>query len=137
MMTLAPGLPGHGFRGGLFIAAGLLMLIRPPRAQIPRLPAALAMGCLLLAGMAFLPAAWFSIPAWRGNLAEAGMNLGGLVTAQPRQTLEAWCGIAVCLVVMLYLNGHRTQRMHRCLITAASMDLWSAYTIASEARTLM
>ena len=29
------------------------------------------------------------------------------------------------------------QRMHRCLTTTASMDLWSAYTVASEASTLM
>jgi O-antigen ligase len=106
-MILAPAEPWHGWRGVLLIIAGLTISILPPRVKIPRLPVMLAAGFLLLAALVFLPAGWFPVPEWRKLLLEHGLSLSDTVTAHPRQTAECLSGIAVCLIVMLYLQGHR------------------------------
>jgi O-antigen ligase len=107
LMTVAPGMPWHGWRGVLLIAIGLVMLAQPPRVQIPRLQMILAAAFLLLACMVFLPAAWFPVPSWRAPLSANGVSLGGLVTAHPLQTLECLSGFATGLIAMMYLTGHR------------------------------
>jgi O-antigen ligase len=106
-MMLAPAAPWHGWRGILLIVAGLAIVLLPPRVGIPRLSIVLATVFALLACMVFLPANWFPVPGWRELLPSHGLSPAPTVTAHPLQTAECMAGIVICLIVMLYLTGHR------------------------------
>lgn len=107
-MMLAPAAPWHGWRGGLLVIAGIMMVLVPPQFTVRRSWVALAALFLLFSVSALLPAAWFHTPAWRQTLLAAGAGLSGSVTAHALQTLEGFGALAVTLVTMLYLTGHRT-----------------------------
>lgn len=105
--TLLVGGPWAGFHGLMLGGAGLLMALFPPVVAVPRVWWWLA-GGFVLAGMApFLPAAWFALPAWRGQLAAAGVATGSLVTLQPWQAAEMLGLFGLTLVTGLWLAGHR------------------------------
>ncbi len=105
--TLLVGGPWAGFHALMLGGAGLLMALFPPVVALPRAWWLLAAG-FVVAGMApFLPAAWFFVPEWRGQLAAAGVKTGSLVTLQPLQAAEMLGVFGVTLVSGLWLAGHR------------------------------
>lgn len=100
----APWGAAHGL---MFSAAGLLMVIFPPAARLPRgwwLCAAAA--ALAMLGV-FLPSAWFGHSPWRATLETLGVETGSLVAVQPAAALELTLAFWMTLSVALWLLGHR------------------------------
>ena len=120
--TVLVGGPWAGFHGILLGGAGLLMALFPPRVALPRRWWWLA-GCFVVAGAApLLPATWFPMPEWRGQLAAAGVAIGSQITLQPQQTVEMLGLFAFTLLAGLWLAGHRA--------SAAQLRVWSlAFTL--------
>lgn len=116
------GGPWAGYHGLMLGGAGLLMAIGRPVVGLPRLWWLLA-GVFVVAGWAvFLPAGWFSMPAWRGQLAALGAPVGSLVTMQPQQSAETLGLFALMLLTGLWLAGQRA--------TALQLRCWSlAFTL--------
>ena len=66
---------------GLF---AILLFVRPPNRSLGPFLNTLACLFLLLGATAFLPANWFSLPAWRVALTnDFGIPLGGMLSPQP------------------------------------------------------
>jgi hypothetical protein len=99
--------PWAGFLAILLGCVGMLMLLFPPASALPRSWWILAALFVVLGCGAFLPAAWFGIPEWRGKLESIGVNTGSLVAIQARQAAEAFALFAITLVTGLWLAGHR------------------------------
>jgi hypothetical protein len=99
--------PWAGYHGLLLGGAGILMLLRPPAASLPRLWWILAGFCLVAGLAAFLPAGWFAMPEWRSQLAALGVETGSLVAIQFRQAAEAFALFAITLFTGMWLAGHR------------------------------
>ncbi|MEP7014569.1 MAG: O-antigen ligase family protein [Verrucomicrobiota bacterium] len=82
---------------------GLLLLARPPRASL-----GLATNCVLiclvgLAAVAFLPADWFFLPAWRGAVVN-DLNIVLPSTVTPQPWLTAGCLISLIAgVIWVYV----------------------------------
>ena len=107
LLTAAPAFSWHGWRGILILIAGLTMVFRPPVFRLPWIYPVLATATLLLSCLVFLPAGWIHQPAWRPLLEAAGLPLSPYVTIQPASTLESLSLFCLCLVIQLYLLGHR------------------------------
>ncbi len=76
---------------GIVLAGfGLLLLARPPRLSLGAALNVIALLFFALAAMAFLPAEWFHVPAWRIALTkDFGVQLPGTVSVQPWLTLDS------------------------------------------------
>lgn len=124
--------PWDASHGMLFTAAGVLMIARRPTARLPRAWWLLAAGFLLFGALAFLPASWFGIPAWRGNLAALGVATGTRQAIQGQQAAETLALFGIVTLVGLWLAGHRATaaslRLH-CLLFVLGV---AAYAIAAR-----
>ncbi|MEI6655663.1 MAG: O-antigen ligase family protein, partial [Verrucomicrobiota bacterium] len=107
VMTLFVAGPWAGFHAVLLGCTGLLILLRPPVAGVPRLWWMLAAAFVLGGAAAFLPAAWFHQPEWRQQLAALGVEPGTQVVIQARQAAETFGGFGIMLLTGLWLAGHR------------------------------
>ena len=74
----------------MLLALGGVLVARPPR-ESPGRGVNLVLGALLLLALtAFLPARWFSVPAWRTAMGEDfGVALPGTLSPQPWLTAES------------------------------------------------
>lgn len=133
--------PWAGFHGVLFGLAGLLILLRPPTATLPRSWWLLAAAFALFGSAAFLPAAWFGIPDWRRGLENLGLNTGPLVVIQSQMAAEEWARLVAMLLVGLWLAGHRAspETLRRCALaftlavaTYAVIARWSNLDAATS-----
>ena len=90
---LAPALAGGaaGWAEAILLGLlGLLLLVSPPRYSLGRKINLLCGALLAIALLAFLPAAWFGLPAWRLHGAVAvSLPLPATLTPQPWLTGEA------------------------------------------------
>ena len=102
-----PGGPDQAVHGILFTAAGILMLVFPPRVQVPWLLYAVAGLFLALASLSFLPRDWIGVPGWRLAVEGIGLDTGTMVTPHPAQAAQVLAGAAVTLAFGLYAIGHR------------------------------
>jgi hypothetical protein len=99
--------PWAGRRALMIAGVALLMWWHPPVVSLPRLWWALAGFFLIAAAGAFLPAAWFEMPDWRGRLDELGIQTDAMVVIQSRHAAE-WLGLfAIMLIAGLWFAGHR------------------------------
>ncbi len=94
---------------------GLLLLVRPPRASLGLLTNCVLVALVALAGIAFLPADWFFVPAWRhAVLNDFDIHLPPTLGPQP--WLTAGClvslvaGVAWLYVVSTQEIGLRSAR---------------------------
>lgn len=108
------------FAGALFVAgpfvafhalflgcAGLLMVLFPPSVALPRVWWILA-GVFVVAGCAqFLPAAWFTQPAWRATFESLGLVTGKQVVIQVQHAVETFTLFVAMLFTGLWLAGQR------------------------------
>src|SRR6476661_8848067 len=87
LVALGAFLGGSTHRWSQAIVIGLfaiLLFVRPPHRSLGPFLNTLACLFLLLGATAFLPANWFSLPAWRVALTNGfGIPLGGMVSPQP------------------------------------------------------
>ena len=115
-----------GFHGVLLACAGMLMWFRVPIVSVPRAWWILG-GVFVLAGSAaFLPAGWFMMPGWRGELEALGVSTGPMVAIQSLQAAEGAMMFAVMLFTGLWLAGHRP--------TPSQLRLWAmAFTLGVAA----
>ncbi len=83
---------------------GLLLLARPPRFSLGPTLNLLALLFLALAAVAFLPAAWFHVPAWRVALTnDFGLALPPTLSVQPWLTLESCVTLLAGLTWIYYV----------------------------------
>lgn len=105
--TLLVGGPWGGYHAVLLAGAALLMFFFPPIVGLPRIWWVLAGLVVILSMGAFLPAAWFPAPEWRGKLVALGLDAGSQVVLQPRHAAEALFLWVVTLLTGMWLAGHR------------------------------
>ncbi len=88
---------------GIVLAAfGALLLARPPRISLGPALNTLALLFLALAAIAFLPARWFHLPAWRVALTnDFGLALPATLSVQPWLTLDS-CATLVAGLAWIY-----------------------------------
>lgn len=88
---------------GIVVAClGLYLCISPPRHSLGWPFNAVCTGFLLCALLSFLPATWFSTPAWRNSITHLGISLSRTVTPQPWLTAECFISL-LAAVSWLYL----------------------------------
>jgi len=102
---LAPAL-GGGLKpwaqGILLILMAILICLHPPRRSLGRIFNLILLCILLLALLAFLPAAWFSTPAWRDSFEkDFGVALPAILSPQPWLTAES-CVLLLAGILWLY-----------------------------------
>ena len=74
---------------------GLYLLVRPPRASLGPATNCIFVALICLAAIAFLPARWFFLPAWRSAIVnDFGIPLPSTLTPQPWMT-------AGCLISLI------------------------------------
>lgn len=100
----AGGATQRAAQAGVFAAMGVALLL-PARRAPSRGFLVLAVALLALAGVGFLPQAWFAASAWRGALASLGVALPGTLSPQPARTLDALALLAVGLVWAAWLSA--------------------------------
>ena len=114
---------------------GLLWVLRPPSQGVPGWMLILAAGWLGLAAAAFLPAAFFSEPAWRqGFVGEFPGVLPGTRSPQPWMTWEDWGLMAAGLGWAWQCFGRRASAEHRYVLLQLFVGGMSLSAIAALGR---
>lgn len=82
---------------GIFsLMVGLWALLAAPRLRLSRWVAVPLIGMVALPLLAFLPASWFAIPAWRSTIeADFGILTASTLSPQPGITFECWLLLVV------------------------------------------
>jgi hypothetical protein len=74
--------------GIIAVLLGLYLLVRPPRASLGPATNCIFVALICLAAIAFLPARWFFLPAWRSALInDFAISLPVTITPQPWMTV--------------------------------------------------
>ncbi len=124
---LAAG-PPQGSLGVFLVAAGGVLTFVPPRVRLGW-PLWAAVGGLFVCGsLAFLPAGWSSLPAWRVALAAApAIHLPSTITPMPWET-SFWLEVlgASCLTA-LYLLSHPIRSKTALGVAAAAVVVCGVY----------
>ena len=93
LMLLAPFLGGstRPWSEGIVLAGlGIVIAVCPPRSFGSRALGAVLLGLFALSAFAFLPAAWFGLPAWRLELTgRLGLQLPPTLSPQPWISLDS------------------------------------------------
>lgn len=115
----------------LILMAGTILLAPPESCHGWRFGALVGLA-LASACIAFLPASWFTLPAWRATVAgEIGIALPTTVSPQPWLSADAVCLFAAGLAWLYYLTSRRWTGLERrriCHILAAvSITLGACY----------
>lgn len=99
----------------LLAAAGLVLLLAPPRRALPGPVLGLAGAFALLPLAAFLPASWAgTLPEWRQALMETwSMPLPHTLSGQPWVSLEAWLVLLCGLTWLLGCMGQGFDEVER------------------------
>ncbi len=88
------------------LLVGLGFLLLPPRHRLPAFVYLPAVLLVLWPLTAFLPAAWFAMPAWRQILTrDLGLSLPGTIAPQPWLTIESWLLLALGLSWLVYATS--------------------------------
>ena len=107
----AAGLWSHAV---VFAAAGLLLLVAPPRRSLGLWANLICLLLLALAASAWLPADWFARPFWRSAMLERfGTPLPPSRTPQPWLTAEATCYLIASMAWAYSLFARRWGRADR------------------------
>lgn len=116
MNLVVPGLPVMAcFLGGatqkwsegiVVVLLGLILLVHPPRFSLGPVMNIILLALLAGAATAFLPANWFSHPAWRAALGDDfGINLPGTLSPQPWISLGAFLSFVAGLSWLYYMSA--------------------------------
>ncbi len=90
--------------GILLAGFALLLLLHPPRLSLGPALNLLALAFIALAAVAFLPATWFHLPAWRISLTkDFGLQLPGTVSPQPWLSLDSGVTLVAGLAWTYYV----------------------------------
>jgi len=113
----APG-PRESVAALGFAGMGFWVMLCPPDSRIPRGIMLLAVGCLLLPLLSFLPLDLGPDQAWREDLEETGLSLGRFLTAQPELSLSIvlWQAAVGLMALRLVAGGHREENLGRILL---------------------
>ncbi|QIF04501.1 O-antigen ligase family protein [Roseimicrobium sp. ORNL1] len=89
----------------------LCYVLRPPARHLSRVLLGFLLAVPVLSLAAFLPISKSTLPFWRTALEnEHGIHLGNLLTAQPLITFEAWVGLTMGLLWLIYCLGQNFGR---------------------------
>ncbi|MGB8353009.1 MAG: O-antigen ligase family protein [Chthoniobacteraceae bacterium] len=119
---LAPFLGGSTERwseGVILILMALLVGADPPRICGRRGLIHVAVLFACVACTAFLPAAWFGVPAWRQELIRNGVSPGSMVSPQPWVSMECLVLMLGCLLWICWLAAQRWSPEERRLLAGA------------------
>lgn len=92
---------------GIIVAVlGLLLMVNPPRYSLGAVFHTVLAALLAVAALAFLPANWFFLPAWREALTnDFGLTLPSTLSAQPWMTSGALLSLVAGICWMYYVTG--------------------------------
>ncbi len=107
LMLAAPGLMFRQWGSALVALVGLLMVVVPPVYRLKRWAWVLGLGFLGCAALGLLPVGVVSAPPWRAELLSLGLPDSGRISMQPLWTWQSLAAMAVTVVGVLYLMGHR------------------------------
>ena len=98
---------------GIIVASlGVYLVFRPPRYSLGPAINLILLAFLIWAAVAFLPAAWFYKPAWRGAFTEDfAISLPATLSPQPWITLTCWFSI-LAGVSWLYVVSSEDLGLH-------------------------
>jgi O-antigen ligase len=134
---LFPAAPVLGLHGGLVCVLGVLMLLNPPSARLPKWIFLVGGIFVLLSATAFLPKTWFTINEWRQGLESAGLDTGSKVTAHPSQSWWQWVQLCGIVLAGLYILGQRvSDRSHLLFAWMFSLAVAIMSVLAIAAQTL-
>ena len=113
---------------------GVLLLLRPPRLSLGAVLNAILLGFIACAATAFLPARWFSQPAWRQALvSDFGVTLPTTLSPQPWLSLGAFLSL-VAGISWLYLVASQELDVravrHQLRLFAAGVGVLAGLAIA-------
>lgn len=122
--------------GVLAMLIGGFYLLLPPRNELQPWIYLTALAFVLFPLTAFLPASWFSTPAWRAiAMRDLLIPLPSTVTPQPWMTLESWLMLVLGTTWLLYvtsllMKSESRWNMARLYVSGAAM--LAALAIASS-----
>ena len=123
-----PGGPAQGTHGIVFLVVGILMVAVAPMFRLPWFAWAAGGAVVAFSALSFLPA---GKPEWRSELAEAGLDLGGMATPQPGLTFNYWIGLALGVIGALYILGFRVRSGERLKFVFLFVVAVGVYTVIS------
>src|SRR3954449_3985728 len=91
---------------GIVVAVlGLMLLVHPPKESLGTALNLILIGLLACTATAFLPATWFSQPAWRAALVDDfGVTLPGTLSPQPWISLGCFFSLVAALSWLYYVS---------------------------------
>jgi hypothetical protein len=96
--------------GLIVMLLGLLLMLNPPRYSLGPALHAVLLGLVACAGIAFLPASWFSQPEWRSALTnDFGIALPATLSPQPWITATQLVSFFAGLCWLYYACGHEAE----------------------------
>ncbi len=94
----------------MLVVLGVILLAAPPRFSLGPVANVIFLALLATAALAFLPAAWFYLPAWRVALAnDFNIALPGSVTAQPWISASCLASFFAGLSWFYYVSTQRLE----------------------------
>jgi hypothetical protein len=126
------GGPQQGALGIFLAAAGVALVLCPPQVKVDwRLWAASA-GLILCASLAFLPAHWFPVPAWRTGLeALPAIPMPTMITPVPWQTAFWLALLASAALIGLFLLAQPLRSSALLSLAAAATAVCGLYSALS------
>ena len=99
-------------------AMGFWVMVCPPDSRTPRGILILAVLCILLPLLSFLPGELGLEQGWRSELQGTGLSLGGFLTPQPALSLSVvlWQAAVGLMALRLVGGGHREENHGRILV---------------------
>jgi len=114
------------YRGMMFTAAGTLMVIFPPRVNLPKWWWALVAVFLIAGATNFLPVK--QMPGWRQNLESLGLDTGGHIVIQVRRAAEIHAIYVSMFLIGLWMTLQRTTaktRAHAALFFTLGVAIYA------------
>jgi hypothetical protein len=116
-----------GRLGAFLVAAGLALLICPPRVRVDGKLWAAGGALVVAASMALLPHAWFPEPTWRQALIAAGVPLPASVTPMPQVT-SFWLAVfAMAALIALFGQAHPLRSREQLALAVVGSVICGVY----------
>lgn len=120
----------------VLVGLGLLWLLAPAKRVPDRGFMVCAGGLILLAATAWLPAGWFAVEPWRGELLGVGIPLGNMLSPQPWLSAEAGLWLVIGLTWVAWLQGKSWAGSTRTLVAqglAGGVVLLAVFALVARA----
>ncbi len=109
------------------MAAGVALLLCPPRIRVDGKVWLAAAALILSASLALLPQSWIGAPAWRRDLLAAGVPLPASISAMPHETVFWIAILAVVTCGALFALSHPVRSRMQLALAVAAVAICGVY----------